>query len=176
MANGHVNGQSDIRQYLDDLEAPLRSRPPQRRRGRHLSPSIPVTPKSPGSSFVYAVKGGDRVKFGKADCPLERVRRLQTGSPCELTFVGYAKFSREMVYKVERAVFDIAAGLGIDRKGEWLLINDADASYLLGAAATVCGTVPLGVYGFKADTSYRSPFDLVRDWSTRGAFSARKWR
>ena len=177
MAKKHLQVDTDTRQYLEGLESGLlgiRANP----RRRVKRSAKPKSLRSPGTSFVYAVRGSGRVKFGKADCPFGRMQHLQIGSPCDLSFVGYARFKRDDVYAVESAVFGVSNRLSIPRRGEWLEVDDGTASYLMGAAISITGVDAMEVHGFAADDDYVCPYDLLRDWSTTGSFNIkpRNWR
>ena len=169
MAAKQLQSGETVSQYLEGLEdGLLRLRANPRRRVKRSKK--PQSLKVHGTSFVYAIRGFDRVKFGKADCPYARMAALQIGSPCDLSFIGYVWLDSDKVFSVESAVFELAEKLGIARRGEWLTIDDDMASCLIRLAMAEAGTSPIGVFGFSADEDYVSPYDRVKDWSTSGSF------
>jgi hypothetical protein len=68
-----------------------------------------------GECYVYAVDGADRVKFGKAMDVAARFSGLQTGSPIELTLLGFVRGPKTL----EKQIHKWAAPFRL--RGEWFI-------------------------------------------------------
>lgn len=136
-AHMEANPEFWVRPFKDALEAErvvadrisgkLQVLPDHPTRLRALAAAIERTHRPPFGEqlatvqgFVYFVRGGDRIKIGFSQLPVEmgRLQALQTGSPVELELVG----QRPGTKLTERALHKLFAE---DRvHGEWFEISD----------------------------------------------------
>lgn len=87
----------------------------------HIEDSIPPC--------VYAIKGGDMVKFGLSKNPEVRLKNLQTGSPQILTLLGAIGGSEIIEMAIHRILCDYHShGEWFRYEGEAIRIADAIAS------------------------------------------------
>lgn len=174
MAKYELRRNSDRSQSLDAFERLLLigGNKPERR-SRNFGPK---TLEKEGTRFVYAVSGGDSVKFGVSNCPIKRIKEIQVGCPYELRFEGYARFKTEDANVVEMSVFKVAEILNIPRRGEWLRGMAFDASVIFREACAISCKLPIEVFGFASAVGEKSGHTKLLEWSATGSFGRSKRR
>lgn len=148
-------GKGDKRRRKQSIGIDLAEVPRPKKRGGSRQDELDgkIFHIQPGRACVYAIeaRGTAFLKIGVARNPYTRLKKLQTGNPCELGLLYAMEADERKAFEIETLIHRLPEVQNANGQGEWVDISPRIIPTLIAFAAHAVGAELVWRFGAPAD-------------------------